>query len=228
MVADAGDAQSVRDMVSRGKVICTTVGPYQLYGNDIVAACVELGTDYVDLSGEPGWMHETIGAYNEQAAQSGARIVHSCGFDSIPFDLGVYYLQQAAREKFGKPFARVRGRVRAMNGEFSGGTALPWAQLWRHGKSGAFCATSIRFAQHWLYQPDQMANNVSCEGEAIVLWVAPFMMAAKNTKNIHRLNALLIATHGTDFNYDEMMITGAGEEGKKMAKFVAAPTRCGR
>ena len=123
VVADANDPQSVRDMVSRGKVICTTVGPYQLYGNDIVAACAELGTDYVDLSGEPGWMHDMIGAYNEQAAKSGARIVHSCGFDSIPFDLGVYYLQTAAQEKFGKPFARVRGRVRAMNGEFSGGTA---------------------------------------------------------------------------------------------------------
>ena len=123
VVADAADPASVRQMVSRASVICTTVGPYQLYGSDIVAACAELGTDYVDLSGEPGWMHEMIGAHDAAANASGARIVHSCGFDSIPFDLGVLFLQDAAKEKFGETCPRVRGRVRAMNGEFSGGTA---------------------------------------------------------------------------------------------------------
>jgi short subunit dehydrogenase-like uncharacterized protein len=103
IVADAAQPDSVREMVSQARCICTTVGPYQLYGSDLVAACAELGTDYVDLSGEPGWMHEMINTHGEQASKSGARIVHSCGFDSIPFDLGVFYLKNAAREKFGAP-----------------------------------------------------------------------------------------------------------------------------
>ena len=109
VVADASEPQSVRAMVARGKVICTTVGPYQLYGSDIVAACAELGTDYVDLSGEPGWMHEMIGAHNEQAAQSGARIVHSCGFDSIPFDLAFIICNRPRRKNSGSRLPECAG-----------------------------------------------------------------------------------------------------------------------
>ena len=225
VVADASEPQSVRAMVARGKVICTTVGPYQLYGSDIVAACAELGTDYVDLSGEPGWMHEMIGAHNEQAAQSGARIVHSCGFDSIPFDLGVYYLQQAAQEKFGKPFARVRGRVRAMNGEFSGGTAASlgatMASLEKNPALFDVLANPFSLSNGFV-GPDQPADNAIYEDDVIGQWVAPFIMAAINTKNIHRSNALLGHAYGTDFQYDEMMVTGNGEQGKKMAEFVAS------
>ena len=116
VTADAGNEAELAAMAARTKVMITTVGPYQLYGSALVAACVAAGTDYVDLSGEPGWMHEMIEAHDEAAKVSGARIVHSCGFDSIPFDLGVYFLQQAAQEKFGAPCNQVRTRVRAMNG----------------------------------------------------------------------------------------------------------------
>jgi short subunit dehydrogenase-like uncharacterized protein len=96
-------------------------GPYQLYGSAVVEACAAAGTDYVDLCGEPNWMHEMIAAHSDTARSSGARIVFSCGFDSIPFDLGVFYLQQVAREKHGKPCTTVKGRVRSMKGTFSGG-----------------------------------------------------------------------------------------------------------
>jgi short subunit dehydrogenase-like uncharacterized protein len=123
VTADAGNEESLRDMVKRASCICTTVGPYQLYGSELVRLCAEEGTHYVDLSGEPGWMHEMIAAHDETARTSGARIVHSCGFDSIPFDLGVYFLQKASIGQTGAPMNRIRGRVRAMNGEFSGGTA---------------------------------------------------------------------------------------------------------
>ena len=88
VVADASDPESIRAMVANTRCVCTTVGPYQLYGTIVVEACAELGTDYVDLTGEPGWMFETIRDYSDAAKASGARIVHSCGFDSIPFDLG--------------------------------------------------------------------------------------------------------------------------------------------
>ncbi|HAG72343.1 MAG TPA: hypothetical protein DCL66_09100 [Gammaproteobacteria bacterium] len=89
LVADADDQQTVDAMVASTKVVLTTVGPYQLYGSDLVKACAAAGTDYVDLCGEPAWMHEMIAAHGDSAKASGARIVFSCGFDSIPFDLGV-------------------------------------------------------------------------------------------------------------------------------------------
>ncbi|MEQ8802219.1 MAG: saccharopine dehydrogenase NADP-binding domain-containing protein, partial [Haliea sp.] len=122
VVADADNADSVREMVARTRVLITTVGPYQLYGSDLVAACAGAGTDYVDLCGEPAWMHEMIAAHGDAAKASGARIVFSCGFDSIPFDLGVWFLQEAAEERFGAPMPRLKGRVRVMKGTFSGGT----------------------------------------------------------------------------------------------------------
>src|SRR5690606_29415543 len=122
LTANADDPASLRALVQRAQVIITTVGPYQLYGNDLVAACVATGTGYVDLCGEPNWMHDMIVAHGAAAKASGARIVFSCGFDSIPFDLGVWKVQQAAIERFGKPAPRVKGRVRKMQGTFSGGT----------------------------------------------------------------------------------------------------------
>ncbi len=123
VTADSSDPDSIRAMAESCRVVITTVGPYQLYGAELVAACAAAGTDYVDLCGEPLWMADMIAAHGDAAAASGARIVFSCGFDSIPFDLGVLFLQDAAKESLGAACPRVRGRVRSMNGEFSGGTA---------------------------------------------------------------------------------------------------------
>lgn len=224
VVADADDAASLAAMAASTKVLLTTVGPYQLYGSDVVAACVAAGTDYVDLSGEPGWMHDTIAAHDAAAKASGARIVHSCGFDSIPFDLGVYYVQQAAQEKFGTPCSQIRGRVRAMNGEFSGGTAASlgatMAALAKNPDLLAVLANPFSLANGH-QGPEQPADNAPYEDEATGMWVAPFIMAPINTKNVHRSNALLGHAYGKDFLYDEMMVTGAGDEGKAMAEFVA-------
>ena len=225
VVADASDPALVRDMVGRTSVLCTTVGPYQLYGSDIVAACAELGTDYVDLSGEPGWMHETINAHDAAAKASGARIVHSCGFDSIPFDLGVYFLQQASQDKFGAPCPRVRGRVRAMNGEFSGGTAASlgatMAAIAKNPELINVLANPFSLANGF-QGPAQPDDSKPVEDEVMGQWLAPFIMAPINTKNVHRSNALLGHAYGEDFVYDEMMMTGAGDEGKAVAEFVAA------
>ncbi|MEM8800816.1 MAG: saccharopine dehydrogenase NADP-binding domain-containing protein, partial [Pseudomonadota bacterium] len=123
VTANSDDRDSLEQMANRANVIITTVGPYQLYGSDLVAACVETGTDYVDLCGEPLWMLNMIETHKTKAQQTGARIVHSCGFDSIPSDLGVLKVQKEAENRFGGPVPRVKGRVRAMNGTFSGGTA---------------------------------------------------------------------------------------------------------
>ena len=123
LTVDSDDEESIIQMVQQTQCVLTTVGPYQLYGPNIVKQCVAHGIDYVDLCGEPGWMHEMINEHAAQAKETGARIVFSCGFDSIPFDLGVYFLQKEVIAQHGKPACNVRGRVRAMNGEFSGGTA---------------------------------------------------------------------------------------------------------
>jgi short subunit dehydrogenase-like uncharacterized protein len=223
-VADATDADSLQAMVGQARCIISTVGPYQLYGSELVAARAQHGTDYVDLCGEPLWMRDMIASHQTAAQASGARIVFSCGFDSIPFDLGVLYLQDAARERFGVSCPRVRGRVRAMNGEFSGGTAASLGATMVRIKQEPelFSALVNPFCLSGGFQgPEQPADNKPYEDEVLGQWVAPFIMAAINTKNIHRSNALMGHPYGEDFRYDEMMLTGAGEQGKAVAEMVA-------
>ncbi len=224
VVADAGDALSVDAMVARAKVVITTVGPYQQYGSDLVRACAEAGTDYVDLCGEPGWMHEMIAAHGEAAKNSGARIVFSCGFDSIPFDLGVYFLQQTAKDKLGSPVSRIKGRVRAMQGTFSGGTLASFKATMAAAAENPDLVSVLMnpFALSDGFQgPEQPHGMAPIFEEDLDSWSAPFIMATINTKNIHRTNKLLGHAYGEDFVYDEMMLTGPGEQGEAVAKAVA-------
>ena len=123
IVADASDPASLKAMVDQTKSVISTVGPYQFYGNELLAACVASGTDYFDLCGEPLWMREMIDKHEAAAKASGARIVFSCGFDSVPFELGAFFVQEEAKRVFGTPALRVKGRVRDMRGTLSGGTA---------------------------------------------------------------------------------------------------------
>lgn len=217
---DSNDQGSLNAMTSSTKCVLTTVGPYQLYGSNLVESCAKNGTDYVDLTGEPGWMYEMINAHKETAQASGARIVFSCGFDSIPFDLGVYFVQQAAKDKFGKPAQHVRGRVKAMNGEFSGGTiaslGATMATLKKKPELIKVLANPFSLTEGF-EGPAQLDDSKVLLDEKINMWVAPFVMAPINTKNIHRSNALLDHQYGEDFCYDEMMIAGEGEEGKQIA-----------
>jgi short subunit dehydrogenase-like uncharacterized protein len=217
---DSTNKDSLDSMTSSAKCILTTVGPYQLYGSSLVQSCSENGTDYVDLTGEPGWMYEMINVHQDTAKKSGARIVFSCGFDSIPFDLGVYFVQQAAQEKYGKPAKHVRGRVKAMNGEFSGGTiaSLGATMATLKEKPELIQVLSNPFSLTEGFEgPAQLDDSKVLLDEKLNMWVAPFVMAPINTKNIHRSNALLGHAYGEDFCYDEMMIAGEGEEGKQIA-----------
>ncbi|MAC98330.1 saccharopine dehydrogenase [Pseudomonas abyssi] len=223
VVADTGDADSLRAMAERTRVVLTTVGPYQLYGSDLVRICAETGTDYVDLCGEPAWMRQMIDAHGETAKQSGARIVFSCGFDSIPFDLGVYFLQQAAQEKFGAALSRVKGRVRKMKGTFSGGTAASLKATLAAAKANPeiYQLLGNPFAlTPGFTGPAQPPAAKPEFDESLGSWAAPFVMAAINTRNVHRSNALLGHAYGSDFVYDEMILTGPGEQGEAIAKAV--------
>jgi short subunit dehydrogenase-like uncharacterized protein len=212
-------------MVSKTKCVLTTVGPYQLYGNDIVAACAKSGTDYVDLCGEPGWMHEKINELSDVAKESGSRIVFSCGFDSIPFDLGVLFLQNEVINRYGKPALNVRGRVRGMNGEFSGGTAasLGATMAALKEKPELFAVLANPFAlSNGFTGPEQPADNKPILDEKLDTWVAPFFMAPINTKNVHRSNMLMNHMYGEDFCYNEMWVMGSGDEGKAAADFISS------
>lgn len=223
VVADADDSAALKAMAEKAKCVITTTGPYQLYGDKLVAACVEAGTDYVDLCGEPTWMHETIAKFGAAAKASGARIVHSCGFDSIPFDLGVWFFEQEAKKRFGKPIPRVRGRVRKMVGKFSGGTAYSLNATMANAKKNPALFDVLRnpFSLADGFQgPEQPHGMEPIEETDIGSWSAPFIMAPINTKNIHRSNALLGHDYGTDFVYDEMMLTGPGDKGKAIAEAV--------
>jgi short subunit dehydrogenase-like uncharacterized protein len=225
IVADAGNSESVKAMVERSKVIITTVGPYQLYGSDLVAACAKAGTDYVDLCGEPAWMHEMIAAHGEAAKASGARIVFSCGFDSIPFDLGVYFLQQEAKKRFGAPVPRIKGRMRAMKGTFSGGTLASFkatmAAVAKKPETMKVLADPFALTEGFT-GAEQPPGLTPVYEDDLKSWSAPFVMATINTKNIHRSNFLLGHEYGEDFVYDEMMLTGPGEQGQAIANAVAA------
>lgn len=224
VVADTSDPASLYAMVERTRVIITTVGPYQLYGSELVAACAETGTDYVDLCGEPAWMRQMIDAHGETAARNGARIVFSCGFDSIPFDLGVFFLQQAAMERFGHPLPRVKARVRKMKGTFSGGTAASLKATMAAAKENpeVLRLLSDHFALAPGFQgPSQPPASRPEYDESLGSWAAPFIMAAINTRNVHRSNALLGHAYGKDFVYDEMLLTGPGDQGKAIADAVA-------
>ena len=221
---DSEDQSSIDVLVENTKCVLTTVGPYQLYGDKIIRTCISSGTDYVDLCGEPGWMHKIINECSDDASKSGARVIFSCGFDSIPFDLGVLFVQEKTMEKLSRYAPSVRGRVRAMNGEFSGGTAA-----------------SMKATMASLSQNPELLNvlinpHALCEGfqgiqqeddtkpkydEDLQTWVAPFFMAPINTKNIHRSNALMGHKYGESFMYNEMWISGPGDEGKAIADMIA-------
>lgn len=220
VIADADDADALEAMCRRTRVVITTVGPYQLYGDKLLAACVKTGTDYADLCGEPAWMAEKITEHQAAAEASGAHICFSSGFDSIPFDLGVMMTQKACVERFGRPAPRIRARVRAMKGSFSGGTAASlMATMTAAAKNPRLISVlSDPFALTPGFRgPEQPSGMIPAYEEDLGKWAAPFVMAPINTKNVHRTNFLLGHPYGTDFAYDEMVLTSPGEAGKAAA-----------
>jgi len=224
VAADAADADSMDRLVRQAKLVITTVGPYQHHGEHLITACARAGTDYVDLCGEPLWMAQMIPKLQGPAAASGARIVFSCGFDSIPFDLGVLYLQDEMQRRFGAPASRVRGRVRVMKGTMSGGTAASaLATFERIAAEPALAGTMADpFALTPGFRgPAQPEGESAQYDEVAEAWTGPFVMATINTKNVHRTNALRGHPWGRDFIYDERMLTGTGPRGAQRARVLA-------
>ena len=225
IAADSGDVASLKAMIAQTRLVISTVGPYQLYGADLLAACAASGTDYVDLCGEPVWMRQMIDAQQANAQQSGARIVFSCGFDSLPFELGVFFCQEEAKKVFGAPAHRVKGRVRAMKGTFSGGTYASIKATFAAAAKDLSLVAMLKnpfVLTSGFEGPKQPPGNKPALDEELKSWTAPFVMSTINTRSIHRSNMLMGFPYGRDFVYDEMVLTGAGEQGAANAKLVMA------
>ena len=224
IVADASDPASLKAMVAQTKTVISTVGPYQLYGSDLVAACVAAGVDYFDLCGETLWMRQMIEAHEAMAKASGARIVFSCGFDSLPFELGVFCAQEEAKKLFGAPAAKVKGRVRDMTLTVSGGTAASMRGLFAAAANDHSLIALLRspFSLTPGFEgPKQPPGNRPVFDQELDSWTAPFVMANINTRNVHRSNLLMGFPYGKDFVYDEMVLAGPGEQGEAKARRIA-------
>jgi short subunit dehydrogenase-like uncharacterized protein len=223
--ADAGDVATLKAMVEQTKSVLTTVGPYQWYGNELIAACVASGTDYLDLCGEPVWMRQMIDKHELAAKASGARIVFSCGFDSVPFELGAFFVQAEAKRVFGAPASRVKGRVRGGTLSISGGTVAS-ARATFEAITKDYSLVAI-LNDPFALTPGfkgakQPKGNKPVYEEEMQSWTAPFTMALINTRNVHRSNMLMGFPYGKEFVYDEMVLTGPGERGEADAKKVMA------
>jgi short subunit dehydrogenase-like uncharacterized protein len=223
--ADSGDLGSLKAMLDQTRSVISTVGPYQHYGSELVAACAASGTDYLDLCGEPVWMRQMIDAHEAAAKNSGARIVFSCGFDSVPFELGAFFVQEEAKRAFGAPASRVKGRVRDMRGTLSGGTAASAKATFDAVARDLSLVAILNnpFALTPGFEgPKQPRGNKPAYEEDLQSWAAPFMMALINTRNVHRSNMLMGFPYGREFIYDEMVLTGSGEKGEANARRVMA------
>ena len=225
-VLDAADTKALGVLTNSTKLVISTVGPYALYGSPLVAACAASGTDYCDLSGEPQWMQLMIDTHGAAAESSGARIVHSCGFDSIPSDLGVWFTQQQAIAKFGTSCHQIRMRVKTIKGAASGGTVASMMNVMEELSRNRDLRKVL--SNPYALAPKNMRTGVKQPNVTVPVndaaskeWVAPFVMAAINTRIVHRSHALLGRPWGDDFLYDEAMMMGSGPVGIAKASALA-------
>lgn len=229
IIANADDAASMNELAGRTKVVCSTVGPYALYGNHLVAACAAVGTDYCDLTGEAHWMRKMIDTHEETARASGARIVFTCGFDCIPADLGTYFLQSEMRARHGVAAQEVNFRVKGFKGAASGGTIASMLNMLEEASKDK---EVMRVMGHPYGLNPRGEQDGPDSGEPIApaydsnwqQWTAPFVMGTIDTKVVRRSNALLGYDYGRGFRYNEATLTGDGPAGWAKASGVAAST----
>lgn len=222
LVADASDEEALTGLCEQTRVIISTVGPYALYGEPLIKVCVSTGTDYCDLTGEVQWVKRMIDRYQDQAVQSGARMVHCCGFDSIPSDMGVWHLQKASTEQFGTVCETIRMRVKAMRGAASGGTVASMINITKEAAGNPELRKelsnpySICPPGHGFTTRQKNVTSPELDPES-GRWAGPFIMAGINTRVVHRSNALSGNAYSDNFRYDESMLMGKGFKGRLSA-----------
>ena len=217
-IADSFDEESLSKFVKKTKVVCSTVGPYSLYGTKLVKLCVENNTNYCDITGEAHWIRSLIDRFHEEAKSKKIKIINSCGFDSIPSDMGVYFIQNEIK-KINNNYAKsIKMRVAGIRGGISGGTYSSINNLLKE----AYRDNSIFKVlnnPYGLNPKDKMEGLDKKDLRKIIFdkesnsWIYPFIMAGINTKIVRRSNALSNFIYGKDFRYEEAMIAGKGISG---------------
>ena len=226
LLADSNDPASLEIMVARTAVVCTTVGPYALHGSNLVAACVAKDTHYCDLTGEVQWMRQMIDAHHDVARENGTRIVHTCGFDSIPSDLGVHWLQREMQRRHGLACGSIKYRVESFRGGFSGGTIASMLNMAEQAAHDSTVRNTLKdpyglnpsLGPRGLDHSEKRLPEYDSDFEA---WVTPFVMGTINTKVVRRSNALLDFAYGLDFRYDEGTLVPCGKFGFPIAAALA-------
>lgn len=224
VLGDSFDEASLRELAASTQVVCTTVGPYLRYGSKLVAACVAEGTDYCDLTGESPWIRQMIDRHHDAAQEAGCRIVHCCGFDSIPSDIGAFVLQREARARFGKPMHKVRLYVGPTRGGFSGGTVASMMEIVDQARDPQ--VRRVLFDPYALNPPGERRGPDGRDPATVSwapdvdAWRAPFLMGPINTRVVRRSNALLDHAYGRDFKYQEYMTLPGTTQGWVMAQAI--------
>ncbi len=220
VIVDAMDPAACAAVARRTKVVCTTVGPYSKYGSALVGACADAGTHYCDLTGEVHWMREMIDAHHERARHTGARIVHTCGFDSIPSDLGTWATQQEFIRRFGRPASKVSAFFGEQSGGLSGGTAASGFAI-----AEAMNDPNVRrvLRNPYALDPDPNGDKPPVDQRPVgwdpflKMFFVPFFMAATNSPVVRRAHALAGKPWGERFTYREVMSTPGNARGAVMA-----------
>ena len=228
VLADSDDEASLKVMILRTKVVCTTVGPYVTYGSKLVAACITHGAHYCDLAGEVQWMRQMIDKHHEEAQANGVKIVHTCGFDSIPSDMGVYFTQKEALAQKGQRAKRIRMRVAGMRGGLSGGTYASLSKVLEEAMQDKEIY-KVLVNPYGLNPTDKQEGGDHPDLQKVIFdptsksWIGPFIMAGINTKVVRRSNALSGYAYGNDFRYDEATMSGKGFKGRMKGIMSALP-----
>lgn len=222
IVADSESSDDMRRLVTSTRVVISTVGPYARFGTPLVEACATEGTHYCDLTGEPQWMASIFERVSPLAEETGARLIHCCGFDSIPSDLGVFVAQQRMMNQHGLFATKVSGRMGKSKGAVSGGTVASMLLAVEQAVSDPI-ARKVLNDPYGLYPselspgsdgPDQRGVRWDDRFES---WTGPFVMAAINSKVVRRSNALASLVYGADFSYDESLLVDNRRSGLLMA-----------
>ncbi len=217
--ADSNHLESLKKMVSQTAVILSVVGPYSLYGSHLIEACIREKTDYCDLSGEVHWMRKMIDRWQKEAVNAGVRLVNSCGFDSVPSDLGVLYMQKQAEKELGQPLRNISMRVKKIKGGVSGGTIASMFNIRKEAEKDRSIYRIIM--RRYSLNPDPEWDGPDERDLKTVKWdpvsnswISPFIMGTINTRIVRRTQALVNYPYGKEFTYDEAIDCGSGFSGK--------------
>ena len=228
LIAESNNKNSLLKMTKMTTTICSTVGPYDKYGTLLVEACIESKTNYCDITGETHWIRKIIDNYHEKAIKNKVKIIHACGFDSIPSDLGVLYSQSKMKKNIGKHANKIYMRVYAMKGGVSGGTIASFLNIMEKSRKN-------KNVRKIVYDPHSLSSStdliMSDENDlkkiiydkTIKSWIGPFVMASINTRIVRRSNYLLNYTYGKDFVYNEALIIGKSIFRKFLGYFKLMP-----